>query len=66
MSKPWKDLGVSPTIADIVFDIITLGHNPGENHVIQNTETGETKEISVSSFETVGEAIARGGDKFIK
>lgn len=66
----WEDQGVCSSPAESlgggIMNIFTLGLGSSSTHRVKNTETGEIREISVSSSETVGEAIARGGDKFTK
>jgi len=71
MDEKWQDQGVrsSPaeSLGEGIMNVLTLGLlKTSSTHTVKNTETGEIKEISVSPSETVGEAIARGGDKFSK
>jgi len=62
----WKDKGSELTGLDMIADVVTLGHNPFDiKHTVENIETGEQKQITVSPHETVGQAIERGGDKFV-
>jgi hypothetical protein len=56
MSDKWKDLGETG-LSD--FARIIPGPNV-ETHRVENTETGEVREVIIHGDETVGEAIERG------
>lgn len=53
MSDSWKDNGHVGGFLDLLI--------PGPiSHEVENTETGETREVYVGSNQSVGEAIANG------
>ena len=61
MADKWKDKGECNDLFDMAVDLITFDHNPFEkNHLVENKETGEQKEIFVGPDQTVGEAIEKG------
>ena len=56
MTDKWKDLGET-SISD--FSHIIPGPNV-ETHRVENTDTGEIREVIIHGDETPGEAIERG------
>jgi hypothetical protein len=59
MSDKWGHAGPGGDIVDGVFDALTGGIF-GTNETVQNSETGEYREVYVAPEQTVGEAIEHG------
>lgn len=62
MSEHWKDHGASDPIADALFNVATfgLGTQMPTTHTVQDTDTGEYREVIVGHGQDVGDAIANG------
>jgi hypothetical protein len=59
MGNEWKDRGSAENIGGQLLNNVT-GGVLGENRTVENTSTGETKEIFVGWGQSAGEAIEKG------
>ena len=59
MMEKWRHAGPGGDASDRVFDAVG-GRILGTKECIQNTETGEFREVFVAPGQTVGEAIENG------
>lgn len=60
MNDKWEDKGVVPNFEHDIPNALTFNIRPTHSHKVENTETGEERQVRVDPGQTVGEAIANG------
>lgn len=60
MSSKWIDKGIVPNYEHDIPDMFLPGSMQTDSHKVENTETGEERQVRVDPGQTVGEAIALG------
>lgn len=60
MSDKWEDKGICCNIEHDLLDCFLPESMQTHSHKVENTETGEERQVRVGPGQTVGEAIAKG------
>lgn len=60
VGNQWKDKGVCCNADHDIPNMFLPASMQTDSHKVENTETGEERQIRVDAGQTVGEAIAKG------